>query len=164
VKPAAVRLAVCAALFVGWLGYLTYLVAATRNSVVLSRPQLLDSEEVVVGTVDQLGDKGQGTVTVNEVLFGPGNVKALEGKQITVWDLKSSATPDGGKWMPGGVESGHQYFLPLQPDPSAHPDATAEPPRFRVTPLPASPGFGGGAARVYSADPEVLRQYQRIPK
>jgi hypothetical protein len=33
-----------------------------------------------------------------------------------------------------------------------------------VTPLPASPGFGGGAARVYPADPEVLRQYQRIPK
>ena len=49
-KFAAVRLAVAAVLFVGWIGYLGFLVRTTRHPIVLSRPQFLVSQKDVIAT------------------------------------------------------------------------------------------------------------------
>ena len=43
-RLAVVRLAVAAALFAGWVGWLTYLAATASRPVVLSRPQVLAAE------------------------------------------------------------------------------------------------------------------------
>ena len=45
------RLVVSAMLFLAWIGFLAYLVAHTRDPVILSRPQLAVSSVVIVATV-----------------------------------------------------------------------------------------------------------------
>jgi hypothetical protein len=178
-KPAAWRLVVTAILFAGWIGYLGYLVAATRNPIVLSRPQLLVSNVVVTGKADE----DRRTVTVKEVLW-PATMKAeLEGKTITVTDLQKCQSWARGAWVAGAVEAGHGYLLPLT-------GPTDGPLTFRVTPLPRSPGFDGVvrepktgkpldpdtlkpitdpkndkpllAARIYPDDEETIHQVQRL--
>jgi hypothetical protein len=47
-KPSRVRLAVCALLFLGWIGWLVYLSATTTRPVVLSRPQFLAADLYVI--------------------------------------------------------------------------------------------------------------------
>src|SRR5262245_54717796 len=62
-RPAVARLALCVVLFLGWLGYLAYLVRL-GEPVVLSRPQFDFSQFVVIAKVSE--DK---EVTVKEVLY-----------------------------------------------------------------------------------------------
>src|SRR5262245_50028002 len=52
-KPSRVRLAVCALLFLGWIGWLVYLSATTTRPVVLSRPQLLAADLYVIADLQQ---------------------------------------------------------------------------------------------------------------
>src|SRR5262245_56647666 len=52
-KPSRVRLAVCALLFLGWIGWLVYLSATTTRPVVLSRPQFLAADLYVVAELRQ---------------------------------------------------------------------------------------------------------------
>ena len=43
-----VRLVLSGSLFLAWIGYLAYLVAITRNPVILSRPQFLEANVYVL--------------------------------------------------------------------------------------------------------------------
>jgi hypothetical protein len=52
-KPSRVRLAVCALLFLGWIGWLVYLSATTTRPVVLSRPQFLAADLYVLAELQQ---------------------------------------------------------------------------------------------------------------
>jgi hypothetical protein len=160
-KPALWRLILTAALFVGWLGYLTYLVCI-RPSVVLSRPQFLVSMLDIVGRVDNI--KGE-DILVEKVLFPETNPSVKAGDKIQVENIAKcrplsdpleknmEPSPD---WMGPGP-----YILPLQlveRDGKGH---------YEVVPTPASPGYHGlsaGPPRIYPATVRLLDEYKRISK
>jgi hypothetical protein len=176
-KLAAERLVLTAVLFLGWLGYLSYLVICRPHTppgllgafegrpLTLSRPQFLVSTLDVVAKVS--GDKGE-KVSVEEVLFPKSNAPVKPGDEIHVENidrcrplsdpLAKVANPPPDYSGPG------DYLLALQQvDPN-------EPNRFEVVPTPPSPGFatsGGvnlGLPRLYPATPELLAEYRAIAK
>jgi hypothetical protein len=194
VKPAAVRLAIAAALFIGWIGYLGYLVVATRGAVVLSRPQILAADVVVVGTVEE----DRKSVWVQDVLWPDSMKESLRDQTIAVDDLDKSQTWEGSppwvgsawKWKPGEVKERDVFLLPLT-GPSRTGDG--ERLKFHVTAIPLSPGFDGvvrepgtgkpidadtlkpiadgddgkhrlHAARIYRADDRTFKQFWSIPR
>ena len=164
-KPAAWRLVVTAVLFLGWLGYLAYLVRWTANPIVLSRPQLLVSDFDVIAEVNSTKDP----VKVLSVLYPPSE-KGQEGKEITVTNLEQCKPPPRADQkaadVPLDFSGPGRYLLPLQ---RVSPDDQT---RFQVVPIPPSPGFaaeprGPGPPRIYPANPtndEVIRQYRIIQK
>lgn len=164
-KPAAWRLAVTAALFLAWLGYLAFLALTTRDVVVLSRPQLAVSQLDVIAK-----RTGTDAFQVTEVLYPHDADKQAEWKDktITVTNIAKCqlySAKNGGQPVP--PDAGASYLLPLQSTPGE------EPGRFEVVPIPPSPGYSGdahglgpaaGPPRIYPADPEVIRQYHTIAK
>src|SRR5438105_2279335 len=91
-KPSRVRLAVCALLFFGWIGWLVYLSATTTRPVVLSRPQFLASSLYVVAEL-RAGPKGDGPdseATVREVIWSQSG-EELTGKKLNIPNLPQSA-------------------------------------------------------------------------
>jgi hypothetical protein len=142
VRAAHGRLLLCLALFLGWLGYLGYLVAERpAGYVVLSRPQILVSDLDVVATVHA----GSDTATVDDVLFPAGDAaRRLKGKQIRVSNLDDCRPPgDPTKHKPD-FQGGGPYLLPLQ-------DPGADGKDYRVAVTPPSPGFRFGTPRIYPA-------------
>jgi hypothetical protein len=179
------RLAVSAILFAGWIGYLTYLVATSGETTVLSRPQFLVADLYVIAdvkgqrfwqafpaaTVAVLGasaaallpsDDGPGDVlTVKEVIWTsqPGDLK---GKMLFVNNLH-----DFGKrgWRGPG-----EYIVPLSRASADGPDV------YEVTRLPKTPGFPGSAAvdrldsqwqkklsdHIYRLTPATHRQAEKL--
>jgi hypothetical protein len=79
---AVVRFIVAVGLFLGWVGWLAYLAATTRHPVVLSRPQLLAADVVVIADIDDPTKE----VTVTEVPFFRIRPEKFE-KPITVANL-----------------------------------------------------------------------------
>lgn len=178
-KPQAVRLMVTVALFLGWLGYLSYLVvcrprtpgglrgAFVGRPVTLSRPQLLVSTLDIIAAVS--GDKGE-KVVVKEVL-SPKNdkdapVKVGDTIQVDHIEL-CHAVPDPvttNANPPPDYDGPGDYLLPLQPvgKEDGH--------HFQVVPTPPSPGFPQsfehkvGPPRIYPATEEVLAEYREIAK
>ena len=155
-KFAVVRLAVAAALFLAWIGYLSYLAATTRNPVVLSRPQFLVSERDVIAVY-----KGGDNFVIDEVLYPKDEPGAEKGKTLVVDNVKDCQTfsPENG-WRVGGLVEGQRYLMPLQ-------SSAASKDVMDVVPIPPSPGYpplsnGAGPPRVYPDTPEVRRQYQTI--
>jgi hypothetical protein len=176
-KLAAERLILTAVLFLGWLGYLTYLVVCRPHTPVgllgafegrpltLSRPQFLVSTLDVVAEVS--GKKGE-KVVVKEVLFPKSNAPVKPGQEIHVENLADcrplsdplakDANPPPDYSSPG------EYLLPLQQlDPNdSH--------RYGVVPTPPSPGFPtsqgvrDGLPRLYPATKEMLAEYREIAK
>ena len=176
-KLAGQRLILTVVLFLGWLGYLTYLVLCRPHTprgllgafegrpLTLSRPQILVSTLDVVAKVS--GDKGE-KVEVKEVLFPKSNAPVKPGDEIHVENidrcrplpdpLAKDANPPPDYSGPG------EYLLALQPlDPNdAH--------RYEVVPTPPSPGFATsqgvnlGLPRLYPATPEMLAEYSQITK
>jgi hypothetical protein len=151
------RFAFCLALFLGWLGYLGYLVAERPegNASVLSRPQLLVSDLDVIAFVK----KGTDTVKVVDVLY-PDDEQArkLKGEEIRIANLDACRPPgDPLDPPPLDLQADGLYLLPLQ-DPGA--DGT----EYRVATTPPSPGFRHGTPRIYPATPNVRAQYRQIPK
>jgi hypothetical protein len=150
-------LALSAALFLAWVGYLGFLVATTHHPVVLSRPQLLVADLDVVARVDD----PDGPVAVVSVPWaGPGQPSPPEGTSIRVTNLKQclvdrEETREDA--LPKGV-----YLLPLR---RAGDD-------FEVAPTAASPGYPPhdpilprskeGPPRIYRATPTVLEQLKQI--
>ncbi len=175
-KLAAQRLILTAVLFLGWLGYLSYLVVCRPHSppgllgafegraLTLSRPQILVSTLDVVAEVS--GDKGE-KVVVKEVLFPKSNAPVKPGDEIQVESIdRCRALPDPlakNADPPLDYSGPGEYLLPLQPvDPAA-------PHRFEVVPTPPSPGFPtagsfNGPPRLYPATPEMLAAYREIAK
>lgn len=96
------RFAVLLALFVVWIGFLFYLAFATRNPVVLSRPQFLAS---TLDAIVQLDDPKAAQVQVVEVHW-PEKDKSLAGQTIAINHLG-----DCIGWRGPG-----QYIVPLVPD------------------------------------------------
>ncbi len=150
-KPAAWRLVVTAVLFAGWIAYLGYLVAATRNPIVLSRPQFLVASLHVIATRN-----GPDTFLVDEVLYPAGKNEDWQGKTITVRNLKTCqvySARAGAEPVP--ADEGRKYLMPIDVEEGAN---------VRVAPLPPSPGYKMGPPRIYPVDTAVLNEYRWIPK
>ena len=176
-KLAVGRLILAAVLFLGWLGYLGYLVICRPHTpsgllgafegrpLTLSRPQILVSTLDVVAEVS--GDKGE-KVIVKEVLFPQSNPPMKPGAQIHVENIdrcRSLSDPLAKLADPPPDYSGPGlYLLPLQVIDAHDPD------RYKVVPVPPSPGFATAPGanselpRIYPATPEMLAEYREIAK
>jgi hypothetical protein len=175
-KPQAQRLLLTAILFVGWLGYLSYLVVCRPHTpdglrgafegrpVTLSRPQLLVSALDVIAEVS--GEKGE-KVIVKEVLY-PKNppVKAGDTIQVEHIDLcHPVADPVARDFTPPPDYNGPgDYLLPMQPR------EKEDGQHYQVVPTPPSPGFlsssgvSAGPPRIYPATQGIRAEYQQIVK
>jgi len=142
-KSAKLRLILAAVAFFAWIGFLLYLVLATRHPVVLSRPQFLISTFDVIARVDSLDDP---EVSIESVHWPAGEDR--QGEKIKVLNLSHCDGFDG----PG------DYILPLQPLGKF----------YQVVPTPRSPGFEpgrqGNRPRIYRATPETLQELEEIQK
>ncbi len=167
-KFAVARLAVAAALFVGWVGYLSYLAATTHNPIVLSRPQFNASERNVIATC-----KGGNQFVIDEVLYPKDLSGEMKGKTLVVANLKDCQTfsPEDG-WRSVKADppiGGQKYLLPLQTAAVAPPAGAEAQEVMDVVRIPASPGYPplsdeAGPPRIYPADNEVMSQYESIPR
>jgi hypothetical protein len=154
VKRSRLRLAVAAALFVGWLGWLVYLAATGTDDVVLSRPQFLVANVHVLAEVS--GTKEPETeVVVKKVFWAAGDKKPVKDGKILVENLKECL--DQGWAGPG------EYILPLMTTPKSG--------TYAVAPTPRTPGYpyGKNAAanrpgppRIYPYTPSRERQLKQI--
>jgi hypothetical protein len=176
-KLAAERLILTVALFLGWLGYLTYLVICRPHTpdgllgafegrpLTLSRPQFLVSTLDVVADIS--GEKGE-KVMVKEVLFNKSKASVKPDDEIYVENIERCrplSDPLAKETNPPPDYSGPgEYILPLQPL-----DAE-EARRFEVVPTPPSPGFptsqgvNFGPPRLYPATPQMRAEYNKIVK
>jgi hypothetical protein len=183
VNPKLLRLALAAALFAAWMGYLGYLVytlpGPTNNPVVdalrpvpndlpavLSRPQFLVSALDVVGTVE---DK-DGQVKVREVLYSKGKSPPEPDASIRVVNLdkvrvlvrvsgeKDSQTEHWEERKPTALDS-----LPLGPCLLLL-RPTDEKDEYEVVHLPSSPGARFMSPRIYLATAETLAEYHSLKK
>src|SRR5437899_5806627 len=105
---AKLRLAVAAVLFLGWIGYLAYLVAVSRHPVILSRPPFLVSNLYVVakltGDADKHPDK---TIRIQEIIWAADEKdEPAKDADITVKLLDQVDAKQG--W-----EGPDSYILPL---------------------------------------------------
>jgi hypothetical protein len=163
-KRSTWRLAVAAALFAGWIGYLAYLAATTTEPIVLERPQFLVAELYVIANVDAAQAVPLETVTVREVVWAANSadqsLQKMTVKNLPKCGVKKQPKDGGGALVfPGPGE----YILPL-----SH---TKEPGVFVVTLEPRTPGFPGRAmqaqmelvgAPIYPVTPQTLEQLQTI--
>jgi hypothetical protein len=117
------RLAVAACLFLGWLGFLAYLVVRTRDPVILSRPQLLECDLVVVVEVKEKGGAPQREATFKETLW------ARDAKEALPATLQLPALPDVGEAQ--GWRGAGDYIVPLRKEGQG----------YEVAMLPLAPGF-----------------------
>ena len=152
---ARVRLAVTAALFVGWLAWLGYLAATKTNPVVVSRSQMMAATRFVVAEVT-IGPQGfpNKTVEVKEDLR-PTNGPLAGGIQVE--NIGKGRVAGAKEFRPGT-----RYLLPLSVSGGGG---------FMLTVQPKSPG-----QEVVDADklppwayvwddPEVQRQFNTlVPK
>jgi len=119
------RLAVSAGLFLAWIGFLAYLVAHTRDPVILSRPQVVVSSVIVVAEVKEEASRPTPTVTVKKVVRQlPGQDANWVGAPLLVEGLAHIGSRQG--WRGPGA-----YIIPLTKRGAA----------YEVTPLPLSPGY-----------------------
>ena len=165
------RLVLCAALFVGWLGYLGYLVGtrpltATKTPLVVSRPQIMTSQIDIVAEVSDLNSD----VEVEQILY-PANGPIEVGQKLKVLDLDLCHAlplprPDrANEKTPDDFTGPGRYLIPLRPSRRVKG-------AYEVAPIPTSPGFdakrmeddGVRPVRIYPYTPEAMKQYQRIEK
>jgi hypothetical protein len=174
-KPAVWPAIVTGLLFVGWIGYLAYLVLELQSGpggtpMVLSRPQFLVSELDVVTELDD----DSGKAVVKEVLF-PKTAESSElvGQTIQVTNLKDckpfprerQKESDG----PSDFTRPGLYILPLR---SPTGEKQVQKLNYEVVPTPGSPGYpvkrkstnAAGPPRIYPANKEALAQYRQIAK
>jgi hypothetical protein len=155
-KPARVRLVVCAALFVAWIGYLVYLAVTTTRPVILSRPQFLTADLYVIATVQGggAGDAPAAAATIRQVVWSRYRDDLQEKDKIPLANLPESG-PEQGWAGPG------EYILPLTRT------GAGKRPTYQVTPIPRSPGYLPPAAnprtfevpaRIYLATPVARRE------
>ncbi len=118
-------------LFLGWLGFLFYLVAGAPTDIV-SRPQLLAAPICIIGEVREDNGKADANVSIVEILFAP-KIKIV-GERILLHDLPTLAKGHGYRG-PG------RYILPLAEGPDGMLELAAVPRLTgRSTKFPASHG------------------------
>jgi hypothetical protein len=159
-KPSRVRLAVCALLFLGWIGWLVYLSLTTTRPVVLSRPQFLAADLYVIADLTAAPDDAGAPaerIGVSEVVW-PSVVSAdYNGKPLEVKNLPLSGPARG--WTGPGT-----YILPLTRM------ARGKEVAYLVTPIPRSPGYYGAApdpktpGRIYRATGTARRELDDLTK
>jgi len=146
-------LAVAVTAFLLWLGYLGFLAVATGHPIVLSRPQILASNLIVLAQLTGEGDHPNALVKVEQVIW-PKAPPELAKKTILVKNLEQISGDQG--WNGAG-----EYILAL----TSHPSGP-----FGVTPIPPSPGFAATARpqadrlRIYPAEPSALEQLADIQR
>ncbi|MBI3410384.1 MAG: hypothetical protein HY040_18760 [Planctomycetes bacterium] len=123
------RLVTAAALFLAWIGFLAYLVARTRDPVILSRPQLLVSNLIVRAEVKDGHGRPAPTIAVKDVLRAvDADDRKLIGQEIDVPDIVDCLAAQG--WREAG-----EYIVPLTKSLQNKQSI------YHVTPLPIVPGF-----------------------
>jgi hypothetical protein len=142
-----VFLTLAAALFAGWMIYLLQLALRHQHAIVVSRPQILVAEVIVIARVE---DRDKPDVEVEEVLTNGYQGPALErGKSIRVRNLAECV----------GLQQGPQiYILPLESDGKDG---------FSVVPIPRSPGYDPRPPRpppIYLDTTESRHQVEHILK
>jgi hypothetical protein len=158
-KPAAWRLVVMAVLFALWIGYLVYLWQATLffrpsdEPLILSRPQFLVADLVIVGEIE---DTSSPAVHVEQVLFPEKDAGVKPGDTIDVTNLKKCHPPHAGENPPPDLTGPGAYLLPLR--------MTKKRDAYEVVPIPVSPTYSDseGPPRLYPATPQTLAQYREI--
>ncbi len=165
------RLVLTAALFVGWLGYLVYLVAtrpltATNAPLVLSRPQIMTSRiDIVAEVKDPMRE-----VVIEQILFPPpgqGEAPIKVGDKIEILDLDQCRPLPRrpNEKTPEDFTTPGRYLIPLRA-------SKRKIGAYEVEPIPTSPGFdakrmddlGVRPVRIYPATSEAIEQYLRIEK
>lgn len=111
-RPAVVRAILMGLLFLGWLGYLAYLVWEASSwsgtqPIVLSHPQCLLADLIVIGRLDEPGQ----TITVEEVLVPDAEpVQRLRGQKIKVFNIEDARCAIAGR------RPGELALKPPEPD------------------------------------------------
>lgn len=127
--PRRLRLTVAVLLFLGWIGYLGFLVATTRDPVVVSRSQFLAADLVVVAEVAGSPERPEPRIRIQDVPFAQADEdRKLAGTELLLADLPDSGPGQG--WQGPGT-----YLLPLQ----RH--EFLKKVRYEVASLPPTPGF-----------------------
>jgi hypothetical protein len=149
-RKSAWRLALAAVLFAGWIGYLGWLAATATQPIVLARPQFLAADLYVVAEVPEdpktPGQPAQEVTVMKQVW----PAEAAPKKTIRVRNLNHLDAAE--RWQGAG-----EYVLALSKTRDG-PDV------FEVTPLPRTPGFGGGPGRIYPSTPATRRQLELLAK
>ena len=122
------RIGVAAALFVGWILYLVYLVAGTRDPIIVSRPQILAADVCILAKVAANGSRPSPRVQVTDVFGSADDVKALADQSLTLDDLFDLDASSG--WT--GADA---YILPLR---RKREDNGVS---YELAAIPAMPGF-----------------------
>lgn len=135
--------------FLGWVSYLGYLVALTRDPVILSRPQFLPANLYVLAQIP--GDENpRDAITLTHVPWSADGLGSeLVGKIVEVKPLSFLTASHG--WRGAGI-----YILPLL----KKLDGT-----YYLTPTPPSPGYGPPPMdryRIYPDTPASRRQLDEI--
>jgi len=147
---AKTRLIVAAALFIAWIGWLTYLVVRTRNPVIISHPQFLVADVIVVAQLTG-DDKPDRQIKVVEVLWSADKSKPAKDDEIDVIFLEDCTTKHHG-WEGRG-----EYLVPLRKKGDI----------YTLQEIPSSPGYPPTEAmlreksprlRIYRATEDARRQ------
>jgi hypothetical protein len=131
---------------------LGYLVAVTRDLVVVARPQILMADLCVLAKIDEEAGRAAPRATITRVLWSAQEAPALAGATIELTELSDLEAPHG--WAGAG-----EYLLAL----SAF--RTGQETRYALTPLPPTPGdlpTREHESRIYRATDEALRQLREI--
>jgi hypothetical protein len=147
---AKTRLIVAAGLFIAWIGWLTYLVVRTRNPVILSHPQFLVADVIVVAQLTG-DDKPDRQIKVIEVLWSNDKSKPAKDDELDVIFLEDCTSKYHG-WEGRG-----EYLVPLKKKGDV----------YTLQEIPPSPGYPPGEAalkeksprlRIYRATDDARRQ------
>ncbi len=157
-RRSRLRLAVAAALFLGWLSWLVYLAATGTDDVVLSRSQFLVADVHLVATLKG-GEAPEAEADVKEVFWPKEGQRPAPGETIAVANLPECA--DQGWEGPG------DYLLALKRT-AAGANVT-----YAVAPVPRTPGYPigrqqpanrPGPPRIYWATPARVGQLKQIER
>lgn len=147
-RRARLLLALTAALFFAWLGWLAYLALTTTRPIVLSRPQFLAAHVDVIATVSDKDGRPDSHAKVEKVPWSRDDRLRLEtGQALEVVNLPQVTRQDG--WDGPG-----EYILPLVKERGG----------YAIAAIGASPGLSPGSAapRIYRLTPETLAQLKLI--
>lgn len=139
------RLILAAAAFVGWIGWLAFLAITTTRPIVLSRPQFMFSQVDVIADIQSKADQADPEINIAEVVWVRSDTEKPPSQKIEVANLERITRDDG--WDGPGT-----YIIPLITEGST----------YRVAPIPASPGYGGGKPRIYRLTPSARTQLMQI--